>query len=103
MVGDVTDPFMTGNFCNYAADVRGNPVGFDVRHKNGFDYAQIAVKTGKLTTMPKVTYNEDTHNFGFDLEAKAQLDKNVSLRAQNRTVEGKKSSQAAMLVYQKKF
>jgi len=103
LITDITDPFYTGNICNYAADIRGDPLGFDIRYINDVASAQVAGRFGRFTLMPGIYENTKTHDTSFNLEAKADLGKGFYLKAQNRASEDKKPEQAVAVGYKHKF
>jgi hypothetical protein len=102
-VCDITDPLFTGSFGNYGANVRGDPIGFDVRYLNGKASSQVAVKIGKVTLVPTYKFDTDTSKQGLNLEIAASLGKGFYLRAQNRANEDLKPEQGVMLGYSTKF
>ena len=100
---DPTCIFYTGPFNNFNASIRGDPVGFDVRYKNGTAYAEVAGKLGRFTFMPKISYNKDTHDTGLNTELHVDLGKGFSTRLQNKITEDKKPSQAILVGYEHNF
>lgn len=103
IVFDITDPLSTGTFGNYTANIRGDPLGFDIRYCNNSASVQIAGKLGIVTFMPTYRYDTETFNQGLDLEVGANLGKGFTVRAQNRAYENKSPEQAVMLGYSVKF
>ncbi len=70
----------TGPFNNLGAHIRGNPLGFDARLKNGTAYLEVALAKGPITFMPKFSYDTVKEADNFQTEVHADLGRGFSAK-----------------------
>ncbi|MBP7708525.1 hypothetical protein KA107_02475 [Candidatus Pacearchaeota archaeon] len=93
----------TGPFNNLGAHIRGNPVGFDARLKNGTAYLEVALTKGPITFMPKFSYDTVKETDNLQTEVHADLGRGLSAKYYGKFMNDTTPETAFLLGYQATF
>jgi hypothetical protein len=96
---DPTCRIFSGPFENFNASLRGDPIGFDARYKNGAASLELAGRIGPVILLPQAQYDTNARKWAGRTGVQIDLGKKFSVRTQANFSENSKPSYDGMITY----